>query len=121
MQVQSFVIQIMYMVAFSVESVSGRSTHRYNSLPSYSTRCGGVAHVVPLYLVSVMENYLDQIWWLDIYTRLFIAFNQSQSDSCPEQHSATYLPITALSHRGGGYHVFSKEKILSMLTSASQE
>ena len=46
MQVQSFVIQIMYMVAFSVESVSGRSTHRYNSLPSYSTRCGGVAHVV---------------------------------------------------------------------------
>ena len=48
-----------------------------------------------------MENYLDQIWWLDIYTRLFIAFNQSQSDSRPEQHSATYLPLQLYLTKGG--------------------
>ena len=69
------------------------------TLPSYSTRCGGVGHVLPQYLVSVMENYLDQIWWLDIYTRLFIALGDNTVQSSTQ---ATYLPITALSHQGWG-------------------
>lgn len=69
------------------------------TLPSYSTRCGGVGHVLPQYLVSVMENYLDQIWWLDIYTRLFIALGDDTVQS------STQLPICPLQlylTKGGG-------------------
>ena len=47
MQVQSFVIQIMYMVAFSVESVSGCSTHRYNP---FQVTLQGVEELLMFYL-----------------------------------------------------------------------